>query len=112
MNDEQRYEYILGHYKELCDETKDYRSETLTPDQAKILKKAIQMDLFQIGEHINRFSEAVKKQINNEDLKGIIDTRNIIGHGYQQVDPDILWDTIDNECPKLISQLKELFKLN
>ena len=110
MNDKQRYLHILTHYDELVKEYKKMNSETDPFLKETVLKKCVYMDLFQIGEHINRFSEAVKKQINNEDLKGIIDTRNIIGHGYQQVDPDILWDTIDNECPKLISQLKELFK--
>jgi uncharacterized protein with HEPN domain len=110
MSDKERYEYILEHYKELCDEADEYRNEVLTPIESKTLKKAIEMDLFQIGEHVNRLSKDIQKQINKEDLRGIIDTRNIIGHGYQQVDPNILWDTIDYECPKLISQLTELFK--
>ena len=110
MSDEQRYEYILGHYKELCEEAEQYRGEALTKERAIVLKKAIQMDLFQIGEHMNRFSPEIKKQIKAEDLRGIVDIRNIIGHGYQQVDENIIWDTIDYECPKLISQLKELFK--
>ena len=110
MSDEQRYKYILGHYKELCEEAAQYRGEALTKEQATVLKKAIQMDLFQIGEHMNRFSPEIKKQIKAEDLRGIVDIRNIIGHGYQQVDANVIWDTIDYECPILISQLKELFK--
>ena len=110
MNDKQRYKCILGHYNDLCLEAEEYRSETLTKDKASILKKAIQMDLFQIGEHINRLSDDIKKKINTDDLRGVIGTRNVIAHGYQQIDMDIIWDSIDYECPKLLKQLEELFK--
>lgn len=110
MNDRQRYECILEHYNDLCFEAEDYRNEVLSKEEASVLKKAIQMDLFQIGEHINKLSDEIKKKIDIEDLRGVIGIRNVIAHGYQQIDMDIIWDSIDYECPKLVMQLEELFK--
>ena len=110
MSDKERYQYILKHYNELLDEADAYRKESLSKVEALVLKKAIYMDLFQIGEHIKHMSEEVQSRINRNDVRGIIDTRNIIGHAYKEVDPEIIWDSIDECCPKLISTLKELFE--
>ena len=110
MRDDERYKYILNHYSELLEEVKIYKCESLSKKEALAVKKAIFMDLFQIGEHVGRFSNEVKKEINPDDVRGITDIGNIIGHGYQQVDPDIIWDSIENDCPKLIEKLKELFE--
>lgn len=112
MSDKQRFEYILNHYSELCDEVKAYNDENLPSNKAIVIKKAIYMDLFQIGEHINKLSAKTKEHLNPNDVRGIIDVRNIIGHGYEEVDPEIIWDTIDLDCPRLIAKLQELFKLN
>lgn len=110
MSDKDRYEYILKHYHELKSEAKLYFVELLAPSQAMVLKKAIYMDLFQIGEHINKMSESTKSRLDKNDVRGVIDTRNIIGHGYKDVDPEIIQDTIEESCPKLISRLQELFE--
>lgn len=87
-----------------------YYKDSLSKTKAMVLKKAIYMDLFQIGEHITNMSPEIKKAINQDDVRGIIDTRNIIGHGYKEVDPDVIKDSIEQNCPNLISQLKELFE--
>ena len=42
----------------------------------------------------------------------IIAMRNRLIHGYDAVDLDVLWDTIENDLPDLISKLeKELSKI-
>ena len=110
MNDKERYEHIVRHYIELCDEVIAFNEETSPNERKTVLKKAIYMDLFQIGEHIGKLSPAVRNKIKPLDVKGIISIRNIIGHGYQQVDPEIIWDTIEKDCPRLIKTLKKLFE--
>ena len=68
------------------------------------------MDIFQIGELTNQLSDELKFKINKRDLKGIVDTRNIIGHGYIVIKNDELWKTIHIELPNLIKQFDELFE--
>lgn len=110
MNDKQRYLHILSHYDELEKEYKKMNSETDPFLKETVLKKCVYMDLFQIGEHFNKFSKEVQNQIDPKDVRGIVDIRNKIGHAYYEVDPEIIEDTIVNECPRLISKLKELFE--
>ena len=38
-----------------------------------------------------------------------IGLRNIVAHHYQRVDPDVLWDTIRNDLPALVDELKKLY---
>ena len=70
------------------------------------------MDLFKIGEHIGELSSVTRNKINVTDIRGIIDISNIIDHGYQQVDTDIIWNTIKNDCPRLVVRIKELIQMN
>ena len=36
--------------------------------------------------------------------------RNRVVHVYFDVDPDILWDTVHNDLPKLVDPLKRLLE--
>jgi len=38
------------------------------------------------------------------------DMRNVIVHGYHQVDLKIVWDTIQNDLPGLIEPLEQLLR--
>ena len=38
--------------------------------------------------------------------RNIVDTRNILAHGYAQIDLDILWDIIGMDLPELIEKLE------
>ena len=110
MNDKERYKHILKHYEDLLDEYEKMKQATNEDLKASLFKKCIYMDLFQIGEHVNRFSKQLKAQIKKTDVRGIVDIRNKIGHAYFAVDPEIIEDTILNDCPRLIARLNELFE--
>ena len=110
MNDKERYNHILKHYEELLTEWPLMKKETNPVKKENFWKKCVYMDLFQIGEHFNKFSKSVQEKINLVDVRGIVDIRNKIGHAYFSVDPDIIEYSIENECPRLIAKLKELFE--
>ena len=109
MKDKQRFEHILHHYNELCFELKNYEEEADPKRKELIYKKAIYMDLFQIGEHINNLSDETKAKLSANDLRGVINIRNFIGHGYVVLDDEIIWDSIRNDCPRLIEALQKIF---
>ena len=48
--------------------------------------------------------------MNERNLRGIIDIRNHIAHGYVYVNDDILWYVIQDCLPKLINDINELNK--
>lgn len=105
--DQQLIKYINKHYKELVDEI----SAVATFEEfAKggILTKAIKMDILQIAENINCFSDETARLLNAKDLRGIIDVRNHIAHGYITVDDQIVWKAITNKLPILIEEINKI----
>ncbi len=110
MNDRERYNHIIKHYNELLVEYPEMEKESDPVRKEKFWKKCVYMDLFQIGEHFNKFSKPIQEKIDLIEVRGIVDIRNKIGHAYFAVDPDIIEYAIKQECPRLIAKLKELFE--
>lgn len=105
--DKQLIKYINKHYEELQEEIKEIGS---FKEFAKggVLTKAIKMDVIQIAENINSFSEETTALLNQKDLRGIVDIRNHIAHGYITVDDQIVWKAIIERLPYLIKSINSL----
>ena len=108
--DEQLIDHIIKHYNELLDEIAEINDDYETFDENTIYQKAIKMDLFQIGELFNSLSGSVTCHFDNRDVRGIVDIRNYIAHGYIVLDNKNIWRVIHNDLPKLSSGLKLLFE--
>ena len=74
---------------------------------AKTLK-AVSADLIIIGEAANHIPDDVQDA--NKDVPWVLirAMRNRVVHVYFDVDPDILWDTVHNDLPKLVDPLQRL----
>jgi len=59
-----------------------------------------------VGEAANRVSPAGQNRLNEIPWHQIVGMRNRIVHGYDKVNFDLLWDTIQQDLPPLIVQLK------
>lgn len=72
-------------------------------------KAAVEREIEIIGEALNRI-----KAIDSGMLSGIynwreiIGFRNVIAHGYDVVEDEIVWELIINDIPLLLSQLKNM----
>lgn len=73
-----------------------------------LVRKAIKMDLLNIGENANQLSDESKSQLNSKDLRGAVDFRNQITHGYVTIKEEMLWDTIHNNLPPFINSIQNL----
>ena len=105
--DNQLVYHINKHYNELTDELNLIKNfEEFSSN--KIIKKAIILDLIQIGENVNKLSIGFQKNINKMNLKGIIGFRNHFVHGYGTNDDKIVWETIKNYLPNLISEINNI----
>jgi uncharacterized protein with HEPN domain len=74
---------------------------------AKTLK-AVAADLMIIGEAAKHVPEDVQEA--NQDVPSSVmrAMRNRVVHAYFDIDPDILWDTVQHDLPKLVQPLKGL----
>ena len=57
--------------------------------------------VMQIGESARQLSDVFKANYSEIEWKEIIGFRNQIAHVYGRIIPDILWDTVKNDVPKL-----------
>lgn len=75
----------------------------------KLLRRAVEREIEIIGEAINRaLKEDPDLQI--ENAKRIVDTRNWVIHGYDKVDDVIIWEIVINHLPKLQKEIKNFFE--
>jgi uncharacterized protein with HEPN domain len=64
-----------------------------------------------IGEAAARMSQVGQKKYNSIPWPQIVGMRNRLVHGYDQVDLNILWDTIKEDLPLIIVKLEEALEL-
>ena len=79
---------------------KDFQNDIRT-------KRAVERNIEIIGEAMVRIVKMVP-DIKISDTRKIIDTRNRIIHGYDNVSEDILWSIIVRNLPALEKEIKEL----
>jgi uncharacterized protein with HEPN domain len=63
-----------------------------------------------IGEAANRVSSATKEKIKDIPWNQIVGMRNRLIHGYDIIDYDLLWDTVNTDLPQLIRSLQKIIK--
>ena len=61
-----------------------------------------------IGEAANHIPDDVQEAHGDVPWVLMRAMRNRVVHIYFDVDPDILWDTVNNDLPKLVDPLKRL----
>ena len=72
-------------------------------------KAAVEREIEIIGEALNRIKTIDKDRLAKIDnWREIIGFRNVIAHGYDVVEDEIVWESIKNEIPLLVKQLKTI----
>ncbi len=71
----------------------------------KLLRRAIEREIEIIGKAMNRaLNEGPDLEI--ENARKIVDTRNWVIHGYDKVDDVIIWEIISKHLPKLKEEIE------
>ena len=99
-------EYILEHYQEITKLIYKLSFEDFCNN--KPIQKTILFDVAQIGENINKLNEEIRTKINKIDIKGVVEFRNRLVHGYGDIDYRIVWNAIEGSLPNLIKQIKDI----
>ena len=69
---------------------------------------ACNMCIIQIGELANRLSDEMKESSKNIPWRAIIGMRNLHAHDYENVDLEIVWNTLLEDIPVLKKDLEKL----
>ena len=75
----------------------------------KLLRRGIERELEIIGEAMNRALK-LDPELDIENARQIVDTRNWVIHGYDKVDDVVIWAIISKHLPKLKTEIENLLK--
>ncbi len=74
-----------------------------------LLQQAVERNFEIMGEAMNRILK-LKPDIAISHTRKIVDTRNKIVHGYDEIEPENLWNIIINYLPTLKTEVELLLK--
>ena len=97
---------ILDAIAEIQKFTRGMDYETFKEDDKAI--RAVEMNCIIIGEAANQMPEEIEEKYITIPWNLMRAMRNRIVHVYFKVDEKLMWDTIQNDLPPLIPELKKL----
>ena len=105
VRDRGRLEHILQAIDKVFEFTKDVKREDFKKDS--ILYFAIVKNIEIIGEASYMLSLDFKDAHPNTNWKVIVAMRHFLVHGYYQVDPDEVWNVIEQDLQPLKEQIEK-----
>ena len=74
-----------------------------------MIRSAVERQFEIIGEALTRISRNDPNLADRiPSLRDVVDFRNVIAHGYDAVDNEIVWDIIKNHLPKLLQTCQRI----
>ena len=107
-NDIVSLRHMLDHSKEALSMVRG--KHRLDLNQDRMLELALVRLIEIIGEAAGRVSTEGQRNYPSIPWPQIIGMRNRLVHGYDQVDLNVLWDTIEFDLPPLISELENILE--
>ena len=101
-----RLEDILNSIGNIESFLQNKRFEDINTDL--LLQSAIMAQLMILGEAANRISNDFKSLHPNVEWQKATDMRNVLIHEYFGIEWKIVWDTINEDLPKLKDQIKQI----
>jgi len=99
---------MLDHAQEALDLLAGKDKNNLASD--RVLELALVRLVEIVGEAATRLSPEDQARYPSIPWREIIGMRNRLAHGYDAIDPNVLWDTIRIDLPPLIDELKRLLE--
>jgi uncharacterized protein with HEPN domain len=98
--------HMLDHAREACGMVQGRNRSDLPTDRSLELSLTRLIEI--IGEAATRVSDSTKEKHGEIPWKNIVGMRNRLIHGYDRVDLDVLWDTVEINLPPLIRHLQKI----
>ena len=109
QHDDQVYlKHMLDHAREAVEMVAGKTQADL--DQNRMLELALIRLVEIIGEAATRAGSEIKSSNSQIPWREIIGMRNRLTHGYDTVDLKVLWDTIVEDLPPLITDLEKIIE--
>ena len=101
-----RLHHMLDHAREAVALMQDKNRPHL--EDSRVLQLALVRLIEIVGEAAGRVSKEKQSELSNIPWAEIVGMRNRLIHGYDFLDLDILWQTVNEDLPVLIAELEKL----
>ncbi len=101
-----RLKHMRDYAQKAIQMASSYAREDL--DRHEMLSLALTRLVELVGESANYVPEEVRQHYDQIPWPQVIGMRHRLIHGYDQVDYDILWTTIQRNLPELLSALEQI----
>lgn len=99
-----RFQHMLDHCREAVSLCIDKDRDSFMDD--RVLQLAVVRLIEIVGEAASKISKPWRDEHPDIPWQDIIGMRNKLIHGYDYVDLEVLWDTVKDDLPTLISALE------
>lgn len=103
---QERIQDMLDAICEIQEFTRGMDFEAFRADEKTI--RAVEMDFIIIGESASQIPDEIVERYSSIPWHLMRAMRNRLVHAYFGVDEQLMWDTIQNDLPPLLSALKKL----
>lgn len=102
--------HIVSHIEGVFAAQKRFGNDYAAFSSDKDYFNSVCMNLLQIGELANHLSGEFKSAYTDIPWRNIIGLRNIVVHGYGQLDIETVWTTITDDIPELYQKCKSIIE--
>jgi uncharacterized protein with HEPN domain len=110
LDDKIRIQHMIDAAEEALSFISDISEREFNKSRMLILSVIKEIEI--IGEAASKISDETRIRFNNIPWQDIVGMRNKLIHGYFDVNSKLVWNTIKNDLPQLISSLKEILIIN
>ena len=101
-SDAQSDRVLLEHIRECIDRISEYTGSKRSSFYAsRLVQDAVVRNLQLLAESTQRLSNAVKETETDIPWRAIAGFRNVLVHGYLEIDLDAVWSVVEQDLPKL-----------
>ncbi|MCL2027489.1 MAG: DUF86 domain-containing protein [Bacteroidales bacterium] len=103
--DIERLQHMLDAVNDILEFTANHSFDDFCAN--KMMKHAVYRNLTIIGEAANLLTKDFREMHNTISWPQIIGMRHVLVHGYYEVECSVVWDTIENDLPKLRDEIRK-----
>lgn len=82
-------------------------------DGDEMLRYAAEDLLIRLGDTVTRIERSASDFIDAHpelELRRVKDARNVVAHGYDVVDPEIVWSILERNIPQVSARIEDLLR--
>ena len=97
-------EHIRAACLDVARDGQDLSMEQLASSDPR--RNSVMFSLIVIGEAVNQLSSALTSRHPLIPWRRVVDLRNLVAHRYFALDPHLLWETIHEHVPVLLTEVE------